>query len=67
VAAQPLDGREHREPPLVHRAHFLPCVPAAVRFISAEPLLGPLDGLELNGIDWKISGSESGRVTGHST
>jgi protein gp37 len=51
----------------VQRAHFLRCVPAAVRFISAEPLLGPLDGLELNGIDWKISGSESGRVTGHST
>lgn len=34
-------------------------VPAAVRFISAEPLLGPLD-LDLIGIDWLIAGGESG-------
>ena len=34
-------------------------VPAAVRFISAEPLLGPLD-LDLDGIDWLIAGGESG-------
>lgn len=33
---------------------------AAVRFISAEPLLGPLDGLDLGGIDWLIAGGESG-------
>jgi protein gp37 len=32
-----------------------------VRFISAEPLLGPLDGLNLSGIDWLIAGGESGR------
>jgi protein gp37 len=31
-----------------------------VRFISAEPLLGPLEGLELADIDWLISGGESG-------
>jgi protein gp37 len=31
-----------------------------VRFISAEPLLGPLEGLNLNGIDWLIAGGESG-------
>lgn len=35
-------------------------VPAAVRFISAEPLLGPLDGLDLTGISWLIAGGESG-------
>jgi protein gp37 len=35
-------------------------IPAAVRFISAEPLLGPLDGLDLDGIDWVITGGESG-------
>src|SRR5215212_2339729 len=29
-------------------------IPAAVRFISAEPLLGPLDGLDLTGIHWVI-------------
>jgi protein gp37 len=34
--------------------------PAAVRFISAEPLLGPLDDLDLTGIDWVIGGGESG-------
>ena len=33
---------------------------AAVRFISAEPLLGPLDKLNLEGIDWVIGGGESG-------
>jgi protein gp37 len=42
------------------RADFLRGVPAAVRFISAEPLLGPLDKLELAGIDWLITGGESG-------
>lgn len=35
-------------------------VPAAVRFLSCEPLLGPLAGLNLNGIDWVIAGGESG-------
>ncbi len=44
----------------VDRADRLREVPAAVRFISAEPLLGPLDGLDLAGVDWLISGGESG-------
>jgi protein gp37 len=44
----------------VHRADFLRLVPAAVRFISAEPLLGPLEGLALDGIHWLIAGGESG-------
>lgn len=44
----------------VHRADALRVVPAAVRFISAEPLLGPLEGLDLMGIDWLIAGGESG-------
>lgn len=35
-------------------------VPAAVRFISAEPLLTPLPNLQLEGIDWLIAGGESG-------
>lgn len=34
--------------------------PAAVRFISAEPLLGPLHDMNLDGIDWVIGGGESG-------
>lgn len=33
---------------------------AAVRFVSAEPLLGPLPSLNLDGIDWLILGGESG-------
>lgn len=44
----------------VHRADYLREVRAAVRFISAEPLLGPLDGLDLDDIDWLIAGGESG-------
>lgn len=43
-----------------HRADRLRQVPAAVRFVSAEPLLGPLEGLDLAGIDWLIAGGESG-------
>lgn len=35
-------------------------VDAAVRFVSAEPLLGPLHGLDLTGIAWVITGGESG-------
>ena len=44
----------------IHRAEALREVPAAVRFISAEPLLGPLEGLDLTGIHWLIAGGESG-------
>jgi protein gp37 len=69
---------------VLHRADLLRDTPAAVRFISAEPLLGPLvphalgdagwlwwyrgelvdradaPGLELAGVDWLITGGESG-------
>jgi protein gp37 len=41
------------------RIDHLRRVPAAVRFLSCEPLLGPLD-LDLEGIDWVIVGGESG-------
>ena len=41
------------------RADHLREVPSAVRFISAEPLIGPLS-LDLTGIDWMIVGGESG-------
>ncbi len=44
----------------VHRADYLRQVPAAVRFVSAEPLLGPLDDLVLDELDWVIVGGESG-------
>ena len=35
-------------------------IPAATRFVSAEPLLGSLAGLDLTGIHWMIAGGESG-------
>jgi len=44
----------------VHRADALREIPAAVRFISAEPLLSPLPSLNLDRIDWVIVGGESG-------
>lgn len=44
----------------LHRVKQLVAVPAAVRFLSLEPLLGPLPGLELEGIHWVIVGGESG-------
>lgn len=45
---------------VARRADSLREVPAAVRFISAEPLLGSLAELDLTGIDWLIGGGESG-------
>jgi protein gp37 len=44
----------------VWRIDNLRRTPAAVRFLSLEPLLGPLDGLDLSGIHWAIGGGESG-------
>jgi len=35
-------------------------VPAAVRFLSCEPILGSMNGLDLEGIGWLIAGGESG-------
>lgn len=42
------------------RAMELRAVPATVRFLSVEPLLGPIDELPLDGIHWVIVGGESG-------
>jgi protein gp37 len=44
----------------VARIDHLRRVPAAVRFLSIEPLLGPIDDLDLTGIHWVIVGGESG-------
>jgi len=33
---------------------------AAIKFISFEPLLGPISSINLEGIDWSIVGGESG-------
>jgi protein gp37 len=42
------------------RADHLRTVPASVRFLSLEPLLGPLPSLNLEHIGWVIVGGESG-------
>ncbi|MCC6443723.1 MAG: phage Gp37/Gp68 family protein [Armatimonadetes bacterium] len=44
----------------LHRLPDLRQVDARVRFLSCEPLLGPLESLPLEGIDWVIVGGESG-------
>lgn len=44
----------------LNRVDHLRKVPAAVRFLSCEPLLGPLTGLNLDDIGWVITGGESG-------
>ena len=45
---------------VIHRVADLQSVPAAVRFLSLEPLIGPLEALPLEGIHWTIVGGESG-------
>jgi protein gp37 len=45
---------------VVGRIDHLRRIPAPVRFLSCEPLIGPLPGLDLQGIDWVIVGGESG-------
>jgi protein gp37 len=42
------------------RAEHLRATPAAVRFVSLEPLLGALPSMSFAGIDWAIVGGESG-------
>jgi protein gp37 len=43
-----------------HRIDHLRETHAAIKFLSLEPLLGPLPSLNLKGIDWVIVGGESG-------
>jgi len=42
------------------RAEHLRSVPAAVRFLSVEPLIGPVPSLDFANLDWVIVGGESG-------
>lgn len=44
----------------IWRIHELRHVPASIRFLSVEPLLGPIPRLPLKGIHWCIVGGESG-------
>lgn len=43
------------------RANHVRNTPAALRFLSLEPLLGPVPSLDLGGIGWVIVGAESGQ------
>ena len=45
----------------LERVDFLRKTKAKTRFLSCEPLLGPLPGLNLRNINWVIVGGESGR------
>jgi protein gp37 len=45
---------------VIHRISDLCTVPAHVRFLSCEPLIGPLISLPLTGVHWVIVGGESG-------
>ncbi len=45
---------------VMHRISDLAKVPTTTRFLSCEPLIGPLDELPLRNIDWVIVGGESG-------
>lgn len=45
---------------VLHRIRDLRSVPAEIRFLSLEPLIGPLPNLDLSGIHWVIVGGESG-------
>jgi protein gp37 len=53
-------GVSVESPPYYSRIRHLQRTPAAVRFLSCEPLLEPLPDLPLEGISWVITGGESG-------
>lgn len=53
-------GTSVEGPDVVDRIAELRATPAAVRFISFEPLIGPIDDVNLEGIAWAIVGGESG-------
>lgn len=46
---------------VLERIDYLRKVPAHIRFLSCEPLIGPLANLNLDGIHWVIVGGETGK------
>ena len=50
---------------VTHRIDFLRQTNAKTKFLSCEPLIGPLSNLNLSNIDWVIVGGESGRKSRH--
>ena len=55
-------GVSVESPAQLYRVENLRAVPAAVRFLSCEPLLAALGDLDLAGIGWVIAGGECGRA-----
>lgn len=53
-------GTSVEGPDVIDRIDYLRETPAAVRFISFEPLIGPIQDANLDGIAWAIVGGESG-------
>lgn len=53
-------GTSVEGPEVIHRIEDLRATPAAIRFISFEPLIGPINEANLKGIAWAIVGGESG-------
>jgi len=47
---------------VILRADYIRTVPAAIRFISFEPLIGSVGEIDLRGIHWAIVGGESGKA-----
>jgi Bacteriophage protein gp37 len=52
-------GVSVESPDYTWRINYLRDMPAATRFVSAEPLLAPLPNLDLSRVDWVIAGGES--------
>jgi protein gp37 len=53
-------GTSVEDAQVLYRLSELRQVPAAVRFVSFEPLIGSVAGADLSGIHWVIVGGESG-------
>jgi protein gp37 len=53
-------GTSVEDQSVINRISLLRQVPAKVRFLSVEPLLGPIPKLPLTGMHWVIVGGESG-------
>jgi protein gp37 len=54
-------GTSIEQADVIERVEHLRRVPAAIRFISFEPLIGAVGTVDLSGIDWAIVGGESGK------
>lgn len=54
-------GTSVEDADVVSRIDHLRTVPAAIRFLSFEPLIGPVGDVDLSDIHWAIVGGESGR------